>query len=306
MTEDDARVVVLLGLAMHDVGMSIHRDRHELLERADRPGLAAAQAAADLRRAAADGRHLRSRARRPGAQRQRTLPDARGRHRQSRRRAGHDQGPLAQGASAPARSTFTRSRPRRSRRCASRAATNKPIRVEVDINNPSAVFHLKEVFGQKLAHSSLEPYVEVPKLDELLETLRELGTSEDPQRDAEAAATTAGDRAPTAARWASRSASAAAACPPPSPELRVTARIQAPAHALTVAASGAPPPASLHLARADRRAGSGHAAWPGPPRRRTARRPTAASSASTCLQNAPGRPRDSVGAYVGRQQVVRD
>ncbi len=71
--------------------------------------------------------------------------------------------------------------------------TNKPIRIEVDINNPSAVFHLKEVFGQKLAHSSIQDYVEVPKLDELLETLRELGTSEDTQRDAEAAATTAGN-----------------------------------------------------------------------------------------------------------------
>src|SRR5258708_2818249 len=31
MSQDDARVVVLLGLALHDVGMSIHRDRHELL-----------------------------------------------------------------------------------------------------------------------------------------------------------------------------------------------------------------------------------------------------------------------------------
>src|SRR2546421_9393114 len=31
MVEDDARAVVLLGLALHDVGMSIHRDRHELL-----------------------------------------------------------------------------------------------------------------------------------------------------------------------------------------------------------------------------------------------------------------------------------
>ncbi len=31
MTEDDTRAVVLLGLALHDVGMSIHRDRHELL-----------------------------------------------------------------------------------------------------------------------------------------------------------------------------------------------------------------------------------------------------------------------------------
>ena len=56
----------------------------------------------------------------------------------------------------------------------------KPIRVEVDINNPAAVFHLNEVFGQKLARSSIQQYVEVPKLDELLETLRELGTSEDP------------------------------------------------------------------------------------------------------------------------------
>src|SRR4030081_4039357 len=31
MSEDEARVVLLLGLALHDVGMSIHRDRHELL-----------------------------------------------------------------------------------------------------------------------------------------------------------------------------------------------------------------------------------------------------------------------------------
>src|SRR4030081_1172247 len=31
MSEDDARAVVLLGIALHDVGMSIHRDRHELL-----------------------------------------------------------------------------------------------------------------------------------------------------------------------------------------------------------------------------------------------------------------------------------
>src|ERR1700704_223789 len=31
MTEDDARAVVLLRLPLPDVGMSIHRDRHELL-----------------------------------------------------------------------------------------------------------------------------------------------------------------------------------------------------------------------------------------------------------------------------------
>ena len=66
---------------------------------------------------------------------------------------------------------------------------NRPVRVEVDINNPAAVFHLNEVFGQKLARSSIVQYVEVPKLDELLDSLRELSTSEDRQRDAEAAAT---------------------------------------------------------------------------------------------------------------------
>ena len=46
MSEDDARVVVLLGVALHDVGMSIHRDRHELLECADRARLAASETAA--------------------------------------------------------------------------------------------------------------------------------------------------------------------------------------------------------------------------------------------------------------------
>ena len=106
--------------------------------------------------------------------------------------------------------------------------TNKPIRIEVDINNPAAVFHLKEVFGQKLSRSSIEEYVEVPKLDELLESLRELSTSEDRQRDAEAAATTERQwprrRAPR--RRASRSASAAARCRRRSPR-RVT-RARAP------------------------------------------------------------------------------
>src|SRR5205807_5789417 len=31
MCGDDARAVVMLGLALHDVGVGIHRDRHELL-----------------------------------------------------------------------------------------------------------------------------------------------------------------------------------------------------------------------------------------------------------------------------------
>src|SRR5947209_4077277 len=84
MTEDDARAVVLLGLALHDVGMSVHRDRHELL------------------------------------------------------------------------------------------------------SVPIALDWLRR---------KLPPIYAEPQLDELLESLRELGTSEDPQRDAEAAATTGNGRA---------------------------------------------------------------------------------------------------------------
>src|SRR5262249_38306609 len=69
--------------------------------------------------------------------------------------------------------------------------TNKPIPLGGDTNNPAAVFPLNEVVGQKRAQSSLQQSVGGPKRDELPNSLRERGPSEDLQRDAQAAATTA-------------------------------------------------------------------------------------------------------------------
>ncbi|HLZ26324.1 MAG TPA: HD domain-containing protein [Chloroflexota bacterium] len=191
LTEDDARVVVLLGLAMHDVGMSIHRDRHELLSvpialdwlrRRLPPIYVEPQLTVVISEVVhavlAHNVHERCLTLEAGIVKVADALDmTKGRSRKAISAGKIDIHSIS--AAAVERVRVTR-------------GTNKPIRVEVDINNPSAVFHLKEVFGQKLAHSTLEPYVEVPKLDELLESLRELGTSEDPQRDAEAAATTAG------------------------------------------------------------------------------------------------------------------
>ena len=190
MTEDDARAVVLLGIALHDVGMSIHRDRHELLS---------VPIALDWMR-----RHINP----PYAEPQLTVVASEVGHAVLAHNVNERCLTLEAGIVKVADALdMTKGRSRKAITAGkidihsiSAAAVeavrvtrgqNKPIRVEVDINNPAAVFHLNEVFRQKLEHSSIRDYVEVPKLDELLDSLRELGTSEDPQRDAEAAATTA-------------------------------------------------------------------------------------------------------------------
>ncbi|HEX8969292.1 MAG TPA: HD domain-containing protein, partial [Chloroflexota bacterium] len=192
MTEDDARAVVLLGLALHDVGMSVHRDRHELLSvpiALDwlRRKLPVAYAEPQLTVVVSEVLHAilahnvneRCLTLEAGIVKVADALDmTKGRSRKAINAGKIDIHSISAAAVEAVRVT---------------RGANKPVRVEVDINNPAAVFHLKEVFGQKLAHSSLEPYVEVPKLDELLESLRELSTSEDLQRDAEAAATTSGN-----------------------------------------------------------------------------------------------------------------
>ena len=195
MTEDDTRVVVLLGLALHDVGMSIHRDRHELLSvpialdwlrRKVPPVYAEPQLTVIISEVGhailAHNVNERCLTLEAGIVKVADALDmTKGRSRKALSAGKIDIHSISAAAVEAVRVV---------------RGTNKPIRIEVDINNPSAVFHLKEVFGQKLAHSSIEDYVEVPKLDELLESLRELGTSEDTQRDAEAAATTAGNGRP--------------------------------------------------------------------------------------------------------------
>src|ERR1700738_3857522 len=195
LSEDDARVVVRLGRGMHDVGISIHRDRHELLSvpialdwlrRKLPPIYVEPQLTVVISEVVhavlAHNVHERCLTLEAGIVKVADALDmTKGRSRKALSAGKIDIHSISAAAVEAVRVT---------------RGTNKPIRIEVDINNPSAVFHLKEVFGQKLAHSSIQDYVEVRKLDELLETLRELGTSEDPQRAAEAAATTAGNGRP--------------------------------------------------------------------------------------------------------------
>ena len=191
MTEDDARVVVLLGLALHDVGMSIHRDRHELLSvpialdwlrRKLPPIYGEPQLTVVISEVVhavlAHNVNERCLTLEAGIVKVADALDmTKGRSRKAISAGKIDIHSISAAAVEAVRVT---------------RGVTKPIRVEVDINNPAAVFHLNEVFGQKLSRSSLQPYVEVPKLDELLESLRELGAAEDPQRDAEEAATTNG------------------------------------------------------------------------------------------------------------------
>src|SRR5919199_3416279 len=188
MPADDARVVVLLGVALHDVGMSIHRDRHELLSvpialdwlRRKLPTIyvepqLTVVTSEVLHAVLAHNVNERCLTIEAGIVKVADALDmTKGRSRKAIASGKIDIHSISAAAVEAVRIT---------------RGVNKPVRVEVDINNPAAVFHLKEVFGQKLARSSIVQYVEVPKLDELLDSLRELSTSEDHQRDAEAAAT---------------------------------------------------------------------------------------------------------------------
>ncbi len=188
MAVDDARAVVLLGIGLHDVGMSIHRDRHELLSvpialdwlRRKLPHVYAEPqltviVSEVVHAVLAHNVNERCLTLEAGIVKVADALDmTKGRSRKAITAGKIDIHSISAAAVEAVRVV---------------RGINRPIRVEVDITNPAAVFHLNEVFGQKLAKSSIEEYVEVPKLDELLDTLRELGTSEDPQRDAEAAAT---------------------------------------------------------------------------------------------------------------------
>lgn len=182
MTVDDATAVVMLAIAFHDTGMSVHRDRHELLSvpiaqdwlrRKLPPVYQEPQLTVVIAEVAhailAHNVNERTLTLEAGIVKVADALDmTKGRSRKAILAGKIDIHSISAAAVEAVRVV---------------QGQEKPIRIEVDINNPAAVFHLKEVFGQKLAGSHLAPYVEVPKLDELLETLRELGTEEDSQRD---------------------------------------------------------------------------------------------------------------------------
>ena len=191
LTVDDAAAVVMLAIALHDVGMSVHRDRHELLSvpialdwmrRRLPPIYHEPQLTVIVSEVAhailAHNVNERTLTLEAGIVKVADALDmTKGRSRNAILSGKIDIHSISAAAVEAVRVV---------------RGQEKPIRVEVDINNPAAVFHLKEVFGQKLANSLLAPYVELPKLDELLETLRELSTEEDPQRNQQLADGAAG------------------------------------------------------------------------------------------------------------------
>src|SRR2546427_12024147 len=172
MSEDDTRVVVLLGLALHDVGMSIHRDRHELLSvpialdwlrRKVPPVYAEPQltviSSEVVHAILAHNVNERCLTLEAGIVKVADALDmTKGRSRKALSAGKIDIHSISAAAVEAVRVV---------------RGSNKPIRIEVDINNPSAVFHLQEGVRQKLAHSNIQDYGEGPKLHELLETLRE-------------------------------------------------------------------------------------------------------------------------------------
>src|SRR5436190_453805 len=176
MSEDDARVVVLLGLALHDVGMSIHRDRHELLSvpiALDwlRRNLPPTYSEPQLTVVSSEVVHAvlahnvkeRCLTLEAGIVKVADALDmTKGRSRKAITAGKIDIHSISAAAVEAVRVV---------------RGINRPIRVEVDITNPAAVFHLNEVFGQKLARSRTQQYVEVPNPDARLDTLRALGTS---------------------------------------------------------------------------------------------------------------------------------
>jgi uncharacterized protein len=182
MTDDDAMAVVLLAIAFHDTGMAIHRDRHELLSvplaldwlrRKLPPIYSEPQLTVIISEVVhavlAHSVNERTLTIEAGVVKVADALDmTKGRSRRAIESGKIDIHSISAASVETVRVT---------------RGVTRPIRIEVDINNPAAVFHLKEVFGAKLARSSIEPYVEVPKLDELLHSLRELGTREDRQRN---------------------------------------------------------------------------------------------------------------------------
>ena len=161
MTNDDAEVVVVLAALMHCVGMSVHRRGHEdfslflsepkmreLLDGIyDEPErtVVISEVLQAITSHRADGEPLALEAGHPPR----------------RRRARHGEGPLAHPVRGAARSRCTRSRRPRSTRSRSRTASEKPVRIEILMNNSSGLFQVDGLLKAKLRGSGLEPYVEV-------------------------------------------------------------------------------------------------------------------------------------------------
>lgn len=160
LTRDDAEVVVTLGALLHDVGMSVHRDGHEdfslfLAEPKVRELLHSLYEEPDLTVMASEVLHLITSHREYG----KPLTLEAGILRVA------DALDMAQG-----RSRIPFERGRVSIHSLSAAAIDsvtiadgeeRPIRIEIVMNNSAGIYQVDELLKAKLRGSGLEPYVEV-------------------------------------------------------------------------------------------------------------------------------------------------
>ena len=159
---DDAEVVVVLGALLHCVGMCGAPRRatrtaslflaepkmRELLDGIyDEPELTVVI----VRGAAGDHEPPR----------RRQAADARGRDRPRRGRARHGEGPLADPVRARPRLDPLALGGGDRRASRSRTASERPISIEIAMNNSSGLYQVDGLLKAKLRGSGLEPYVEV-------------------------------------------------------------------------------------------------------------------------------------------------
>ena len=176
LTPDDAAVVVTTAVAFHDTGMSVHRDRHEeysvplamvklraLLAGLYREPELTIVVSEALHALVAHSARTRCLTLEAGIVKVADALDmTKGRSRHAIENGKIDIHSISAAAIEQVRVT---------------RGAERPVRIEVEISNPAAVYQLKEVFGGKLAQSGLTPYVEIPTLDYLLESLSQHGSS---------------------------------------------------------------------------------------------------------------------------------
>ena len=160
MSERDAEVVVIAGAMLHDTGMSIHRTDHEayslfLAEPKLRELLDGIYEEPELTVVVSEALHCIIGHRRRG---QPYTLEARGRP--GRRRPRHGPGPLA-AAGRARRHRHPLDLRRGDRRRHIERGTDRPIRVEIKMNNSAGIFQVDDLLATKIRGTPLEDHIEV-------------------------------------------------------------------------------------------------------------------------------------------------
>ena len=161
MKDRDAEVVVAGGALLHDVGMSIHRADHEEYSLFLAQLGAAAAARRQLPRARAHGRHRGDPARDHRPPPPRRALHGRGRRGPRRRRPRHGRRAGSGSRSRPAARGSTRSRAAAVDEVRIEAGEERPVRIEIDLNNSAGIFQVDDLLATKIRDTPLEGRVEV-------------------------------------------------------------------------------------------------------------------------------------------------